>query len=326
MQRQVLRVLVTGANGFVGHYLCDDLRRHGYQVTGAVRSKAGGEGECSGTDIIFGPELAADSDWCGLLKGQDLVVHTAARVHVTRETAVDPLAAFRAVNVAGTLALARQAAAAGVKRFVFLSSIKVNGEMSLLGAPFTEQLVEPPIDPYGLSKFEAEQALLALAAECKMEVVIIRPPLVYGPGVKANFARMIRWVRAGIPLPLAAVDNRRSLIGLGNLCHFIRCVLAHPAAANQVFLVSDGQDLSTTELLRQIGRVVGIPARLFAVPDFMLRWAIRCPMLGPQMQRLCGSLQLDTSKATRLLQWAAPFSLHFGLQQTVGQSPEDVSS
>lgn len=321
-----LSVLVTGANGFVGRYLCDYLRCYGYKVVGAVRCKAGGEGECSGADIILGPELAADSDWSGLLKGLDLVVHTAARVHVMQETEVDPLAAFRAVNVAGTLALARQAAAAGVRRFVFLSSIKVNGEMTLPGAPFTEQLIGPPTDPYGLSKFEAEQALLVLAAECKMEVVIIRPPLVYGPGVKANFARMIRWVRAGIPLPLAAVDNRRSLIGLGNLCDFIRCVLAHPAAANQVFLVSDGQDLSTTELLRQIGGVIGHPARLFAVPSFMLRWAMRCPLLGPQIQRLCGSLQLDTSKAVRLLQWSAPFSLHSGLQQTVGQSPEDTSS
>nr|WP_321269493.1 NAD-dependent epimerase/dehydratase family protein [uncultured Tolumonas sp.] len=321
-----LRVLVTGATGFVGRYLCDDLRRHDYQVTGAVRRKTGGEGESSAPDIILGPELAADSDWSSLLKGQDLVVHAAARVHVMHETSADPLAAFRAVNVAGTLALARQAAAAGVKRFVFLSSIKVNGEITLPGVPFTEKLVGPPTDPYGLSKFEAEQALLALAAECKMEVVIVRPPLIYGPGVKANFARMIRWVRAGIPLPLAAVDNRRSLVGLGNLSDFIRCVLTHPVAANQVFLVSDGQDLSTTELLRQIGGVVGVPARLFAVPAFMLRWAMRCPVLGSQMQRLCGSLQLDTGKAARLLQWSAPFSLHSGLQQTVGQSPEDTSS
>ncbi len=321
-----VNVLVTGATGFVGRYLCNDLRRHGYQVTGAVRRKAGSGSECSGANIILGPELSAESDWSSLLKEQDLIVHTAARVHVMHETSVDPLAAFRAVNVAGTLALARQAAAAGVKRFIFISSIKVNGEMTLPGEPFTEQLVGLPTDPYGLSKFEAEQALLALAAECNMEVVIIRPPLVYGPGVKANFARMIKWVRAGIPLPLAAVDNRRSLVGLGNLSDFIRCVLTHPAAANQVFLVSDGQDLSTTELLRQIGGVVGVPARLFAMPDIMLRWAIRCPVFGPQMQRLCGSLQLDTSKATRLLQWAAPFSLHSGLQQTVGQSPEDTSA
>lgn len=317
MRQQAPRVLVTGANGFVGRFLCADLQQNGYLVTGAVRRAVSSEGE------VRGPALAADSDWSGLLAGQDLVVHTAARVHVMHETELDPLATFRAVNVAGTLALARQAAQAGVKRFVFFSSIKVNGEMTQPGAPFTERVTAPPADPYGLSKYEAEQSLLELAEQCQMEVVIVRPPLVYGPGVKANFASMVKWVRAGVPLPLAGLDNRRSLVGLDNLCDFIRCLLTHPAAANQVFLVSDGQDVSTSELLRQIGEAAGCPARLFAVPGWLLRWGMCCPALGAQMQRLCSSLQLDTGKARHLLQWSAPFSLASGLERTLGTSPED---
>lgn len=310
---QQLRILVTGASGFVGRYLCDDLQQHGYMVTGVVRRAVASEG------AIRGPALAADSDWSTLLAGKELVVHTAARVHVMNETEVDPLAAFRAVNVAGTLSLARQAASAGVKRFVFLSSIKVNGEMTLPGQPFTETVLMPPADPYGLSKYEAELALLELATQTEMEVVIIRPPLIYGPGVKANFARMLKWVRAGIPLPLAAVDNRRSLLGLGNLCDFIRCVLTHPTAANQVFLVSDGEDVSTSTLLRMIGEVAGRPARLFAVPSSMLRLGMCCPGLGAQVQRLCGSLQLDVRKAMDLLQWSAPHSLRSGLEQMMSE-------
>lgn len=158
--------------------------------------------------------------------------------------------------------------------------------MTQPGAPFTERVTAPPADPYGLSKYEAEQSLLELAEQCQMEVVMVRPPLVYGPGVKANFASMVKWVRAGVPLPLAGLDNRRSLVGLDNLCDFIRCLLTHPAAANQVFLVSDGQDVSTSELLRQIGEAAGCPARLFAVPGWLLRWGMCCPALGAQMQRL----------------------------------------
>lgn len=309
MQEQALRVLVTGANGFVGRSLCADLRRNGYRVTGVVRRAVSAVGEAPG------PALAAGSDWSALLAGQDLVVHTAARVHVMHESEANPLAAFCAVNVAGTLALARQAALAGVKRFVFISSIKVNGEMTFPDQPFTEKVISPPTDPYGLSKYEAELALQELAAQTGMEVVIVRPPLIYGHGVKANFARMVKWVRSGIPLPLAAVDNRRSLLGMDNLCDFIRCVLTHPAAANQVFLVSDGEDVSTSTLLRLIGEVAGRPARLFAVPAFMLRVGMHCPGLGMQMQRLCGSLQLDTRKAKTLLQWSAPYSLRSGLEQ-----------
>lgn len=318
MQEQALSVLVTGANGFVGHSVCADLRRNGYLVTGAVRGKA------ISADTVQGPTLAADSDWSTLLAGKDLVVHTAARVHVMNETEVDPLLAFRAVNVAGTLTLARQAASAGVKRFVFISSIKVNGEMTLPDQPFTETVFSPPTDPYGLSKYEAELALQELAAQTGMEVVIVRPPLIYGSGVKANFARMVKWVRAGIPLPLAKVDNRRSLLGMDNLCDFIRCVLTHPAAANQVFLISDGEDVSTSTLLRLIGEAAGRPARLFAVPSCLLSWGMRCPGLGMQLQRLCGSLQLDTRKAKDLLHWSAPYSLRSGLEQTLSERSKDL--
>lgn len=318
MQQNALRVLVTGANGFVGRSLCIDLRQNGYLVTGSVRS------ESVSSDEVRGPTLAADSDWSTLLAGQDLVVHTAARVHVMNEIETDPLAAFRAVNVAGTLALARQAASAGVKRFVFISSIKVNGEMTLSGQPFTEAVSSPPTDPYGLSKYEAEHALQELAALTGMEVVIVRPPLIYGPGVKANFARMVKWVCSGIPLPLAKIDNRRSLLGLANLCDFIRCVLMHPAAANQVFLVSDGEDVSTSTLLRLIGEVTGRSTRLFAIPSCLLSWGMRCPGLGMQLQRLCGSLQLDTRKAKDLLHWSAPYSLRAGLEQTLSELSKDL--
>jgi len=232
------------------------------------------------------------------------------------EQAADPYVEFRRVNVEGTLQLARQAAVAGVRRFVFISSIKVNGEDTTQGIPFSPDGAREPKDAYGTSKCEAEQGLQALAAETDMEVVIIRPVLVYGPGVKANFLSMMRWLSRGIPLPFGAIHNKRSLVALDNLVDLIVTCIDHPAAANQVFLVSDGEDLSTTDLLRRMASALGKPARLLPVPAWLLEFGAR--LLGKQdlAQRLCGSLQVDISKTRELLGWTPPVSVDEGLRKT----------
>lgn len=232
------------------------------------------------------------------------------------DRAAEPLAEFREVNVAGTLNLARQAVSSGVKRFIFISSIKVNGEGTSLGEPYTADTSPAPTDPYGISKLEAEQALLALAAETGMEVVIIRPVLVYGPGVKANFLNMMRWLSKGVPLPLGAIHNKRSLVALDNLVDLIVTCIEHPSAVNQVFLVSDGEDLSTSELLRRMGRALGKPARLIPIPAGVLEMGAR--MVGKKTiaQRLCGSLQVDISKTRELLNWSPPMSVDCALART----------
>jgi nucleoside-diphosphate-sugar epimerase len=260
--------------------------------------------------------LEPDTDWQNALKGVDVVIHSAARVHVMEDKASDPLAAFRKVNVEGTLNLARQAAELGVRRFISISSIKVNGEGTSLGMPYLADAQPAPADPYGISKMEAEQGLRELAAESGMEVVIIRPPLVYGPGVKANFLNMMRWLHKGVPLPFGAIHNRRSLVALDNLVDLIVTCIGHPAAANQTFLVSDGEDLSTTELLRGMGTALGKPARLLPVPSWLLETG--AAMLGKQAlsQRLCGSLQVDISKTRELLNWTPPVSVDEALRKT----------
>jgi nucleoside-diphosphate-sugar epimerase len=246
----------------------------------------------------------------------DQVVHLAARVHIMNEKCSGQLAEFRRVNVEGTLNLARQAAAAGVRRFVYLSSIKVNGEFTQEGRPFTADDAPAPEGHYGVSKYEAEQALRQIAADTGMEVVIIRPPLVYGPGVKANFESMMHWLARGVPLPLAAVtQNRRSLVALDNLVDLIMTCLSHPAAANQTFLVSDGEDLSTAGLLRRMGAALGHPARLFYVPPSMLKLGSQVANKPGIYQRLCGSLQLDITKTRRLLGWTPPVSVDEGLRR-----------
>lgn len=267
-------------------------------------------------DCICGPALDTNSDWSALLQGVDVVVHAAARVHVMRDTAPDPLRAFRAVNVDGSLHLARQAAAAGVRRFIFISSIKVNGEMSSLGQPFTALDVPAAQDHYGVSKAEAEAGLRQLAAETGMEVTIIRPPLVYGPGVKANFLSLMRWVARGIPLPLGAIhDNRRSLVALDNLVDLIVTCIDHPAAANQTFLASDGEDLSTTALLRRLAGAMEVPSRLIPVPVSMLEWGAAIVGKRAMIQRLCSSLQVDVEPTLTRLGWTPPISVDEGLHR-----------
>lgn len=306
-------ILVTGVTGFVGNSLLHRLTGEGYTVTAAARREMTGLPHPVRIQRV--DDLGGETDWSLALQGQELVVHCAARVHVMKDEAADPLAAFRAVNVAGTLNLARQAAAAGVRRFVFLSSVKVNGEATLPGRAFDAGDVPAPQDAYGLSKHEAEVGLRKIASQTGLEVVIIRPPLVYGPGVRANFAALMHAVARGLPLPLGAIHNRRSLVALDNLVDLMVTGLGHPAAANQTFLVSDGEDLSTTQLLRRMGRALGKPARLIPFPPALIRLGAAWVGKPAVAQRLCDSLQVDISKTRRLLGWSPPVSVDEGLKK-----------
>ena len=314
-----MRFLVTGANGLVGKSLCAKLSSMTCALRVAVRSSYAGMAAFE--SMLVGP-INVDTDWSGALKQVDVVVHLAARVHVMHDTEADPLAAFRAVNVAGTLNRARQAALAGVRRFVFVSSVKVNGECTRPGQAFTEADAPAPQDAYGLSKHEAELGLRQIAAETGMEVVIIRPPLVYGPGVKANFAALMRAVRRGWPLPLGAVHNQRSLVALDNLVDFIVTCSSHPQAANQTFLVSDGHDLSTAELVRGMAHAAGVAARLLPVPVWALQAGATLLGKGGAVQRLCGNLQVDISKARCLLGWVPPIAVDEGLRRVVANGDQ----
>ncbi|MFI8608334.1 UDP-glucose 4-epimerase family protein [Pseudomonas sp. NPDC077649] len=308
------KVLLTGGTGFVGRTVLDRLCRDGLNVVACSRAET--MNVPSGVMHLSVRGLDSNTDWKPALDGIEVVIHSAARVHVMHDTSSDPLAEFRKVNVEGTLNLARQAAVSGVLRFIFISSIKVNGEGTALGKPYTADDTPMPVDPYGISKLEAEQGLQALSQETGMEVVIIRPVLVYGPGVKANFRSMMNWLKKGVPLPLGAIHNKRSMVALDNLVDLIVTCIDHPKAANQVFLVSDGEDLSTTELLRRTGQSLGRPARLLPIPTFMLATAAR--LLGKPgiAQRLCGSLQVDIGKTRALLGWQPPVTVDEALAKT----------
>jgi nucleoside-diphosphate-sugar epimerase len=316
MKGPLFKVSITGATGFVGGALAAKLVAVlGIEVLALTRQEP--VHTLPGVQYERLEDFLTETDWRQVMAGVKSLVHLAARVHVMHDKVVEPLSAFRAVNVEGTLNLARQAAAAGVKRFVFISSVKVNGEATQPGRAFTESLTPNPQDAYGQSKQEAEQGLRQLSADTGMEVVIIRPPLVYGPSVKANFAALMRAVQRGLPLPLGAVHNQRSLVGLDNLVDFIVTCITHPQAANQTFLVSDGQDLSTTELVRGMAQAAGVPARLLPVPVWALQAGATLLGKGDAVQRLCGNLQVDISKARSLLGWVPPVSVEDGLRRAM---------
>lgn len=304
------RVLVTGASGFVGSALVSRLKNEpGIDVVPAVR-------ETRDASCLELGDLEEQRFTASQLQGFSSIVHAAARVHVMRDRASDPLAEFRRINTAATLALAEAAAKAGVRRFIFISSVKVNGETTRMGAPFSADDLPGPQDPYAISKLEAEQGLFELAQRTGLEVVVVRPPLVYGPGVRANFQNMMRWLRLGVPLPLGGVENRRSLVALDNLVDLLVCCLEHPAAVGQIFLVSDGKDLSTTELLTQLGAALGRSPRLWGWTGPVLKSLLLLMNQDALARRLFASLQVDISKTRTLLDWNPPVDTYRALTQT----------
>lgn len=306
------RVLVTGASGFIGRSLCPSLKAKGWIVRGAVRHS---QRDVPGVDeYIEVGDINESTDWQQAFAGVSVVIHLAARVHVMRDPAADPLEAFRKVNVLGTGCLARRAAAAGVKRFVFLSSVKVNGEGS--SVPYSEKDVPMPEDAYGISKREAEEVLKDIAVETGLEAVILRLPLVYGPGVKANFRNLIRIAGAGLPLPFKSVRNQRSLAYVGNVVDAITACAAHPLAAGETFLVSDGEDVSTPQLLEMLAFAMNKKARLFSCPVSFLKAVCQFAGKGEEIGKLSGDLRVDTAKIRNLLGWRPPFTMEQGLAAT----------
>lgn len=303
-------VALTGATGFVGAHLCSELLRLGFRLRPMVRRSAGLENEVETGDL----ERCADLS--GPLAGVDSVVHLAARAHVLRDDAADPLGEYRKANVDATLRLAEAAARARVRRFVFISTVKVNGEATT-AAPFTVSDRPMPVDDYGATKLEAERGLADICRASGMEYCILRPPLVYGPGVRGNFARLTGMILRGIPLPLGSVRNRRSLISVYNLNDAIVACLTHADARNETFLVSDGEDLSTPELIARLGRALGRPARLVPCPPGLLGLGMAAVGMNTEYQRLCGSLQVDLSHITRRLGWMPPVSVDEGLSRMI---------
>lgn len=304
--RVTMPILITGANGFVGSAITKNLLNQGADIRAAVRHASSLNFE------YHSPDLGINADWSSLLKGASAVIHTAGRAHVLHEKSSNPVALFREINTVGTLNLAHQAAQMNVKRFIFLSSIGVNGVEN--SSPFKESDLPNPIDSYAVSKLEAELGLFEIAKETGMEIVVIRPPLVYGPNAPGNFGKLISAVKRGIPLPLGSVtSNRRTLIGLSNLVSLIQVCLSHSAAVNQVFFAGDAEDISTSDLLRKMALAFKVPSRLLPCPLALLEAAANVAGKRAMLNRLCGSLQVDTSKARSLLGWNPPLSLDQGL-------------
>lgn len=307
-----MKILLTGASGFVGRATETALLAAGHGVRRVVRQPGASDDSAFRIETISGC-----TDWCDAFDGVHAVIHLAARVHQMRDSAADPLAAFRAVNVAGSERLARAAAAASVRRFVYVSSVKAVAESSPDGQMLDEDCVTLPLDPYGVSKLEAEQALHRVARETGLELVIVRPPLVYGRGVGANFRALIRAVARGVPLPLACVDNRRSLVSVDNLADALRICAEHPAAAGRTYFVTDGEDVSSAELVRRIGRALGRPVRLLPVPVQWLRVGAALAGRPTPIQRLVDSLSLDSGRIRRELGWQPPQSMDQALATMV---------
>jgi nucleoside-diphosphate-sugar epimerase len=308
------KVFITGASGFIGSALITRLLQEDVRLAAAVL-----DGEDAGhlpveVERVIVQPLSESSDYSTALQHVDTVIHLAARVHIMQDTASDPLQEFRGVNLHGTERLARQAAQAGVKRFVFISTVKVHGEETV--TPYREDAQLAPLDPYGTSKAEAESALWRITTETGLEVVVVRPPLVYGPGVKANFRQLMSVVNRGVPLPFASIRNKRSLIYVGNLADALACCAIHPAAAGQTYLVSDGEDVSTPELIRLMAAALGRTARLFPFPMGLMRIAGVGVGKSSAVERLVGSLQVDSSKIRRELGWKPPFTMEHGLAET----------
>lgn len=309
-------ILVTGANGFVGKALCEEAVLRNINTYGATRKT------CqlpNGINNVVVGDIDVHTNWQHALVGCDVVIHLAARVHVMQESSQDPLTEFRRVNVAATERLVRCAAASGVKRLVYVSSIKVNGEETFDGQTFAETDTPAPQDPYGVSKWEAEQVLHHVANETGLEVVIVRPPLVYGASVKGNFAQMVKILKRGLPLPLATINNQRSFIYVKNLVDALILCATHPSAAGNTYLVSDNEDLSTSELLRKLSIDLGVSPRLFSCPEFILKYAGKLFGKSEQVARLAGSLQIDSSKIRNELGWKPPFTVNEGLKATVNE-------
>lgn len=305
-------MLITGANGFLGQKLCKDMLQQGWRVKAATRSL---DSIIEGVEPAIVGSIDGETRWVDVLGNVDTVVHLAAHAHIIHDEATDSLAEFRAVNVDGTLNLARQAVKAGIKRFLFLSTIGVNGNATH-GVPFDELSKPAPYSGYTTSKYEAEQGLQEIASKSSMEVVIIRSPLVYGPNAPGNFARLINLTSKSYPLPLGAIRNQRSIISIYNLIDFIVTCIDEPQAANQIFMVSDGEDLSTTELICRLAAALNVPTRLLPVPQKFLKACFVLLGKGSLAQQLCGSLQVDITKAVKMLDWNPPVSVNEGLRHT----------
>lgn len=303
------KILVTGAGGFIGRNLCPLLQQRGFFVRRAVRRPLDAQA------VLLG-DMGQDTDWKEALQGMDAVVHLAARVHVLRERADEPAERFRQVNVDATLRLARQAVQMGVKRFVFVSTIGVHG-VKTEGKGFSEYDTPNPRNEYSLSKWQAEQELKKLAQETGLEVVVVRPPLVYGPGVKANFLMLLAVVRRGLPLPLASIHNRRDMVYVGNLSDAIRLCLTHPAAVGRTFVVADGEAVSTPELIRRIARIMGRKLWLLPCPVALLRLGAWLLGRSDMVHRLVSSLEVDSTKIRETLDWTPPYTFDDGLKATI---------
>lgn len=308
-----LNCLITGANGFVGRALCTHLLQQGHAVHAAVRSDAAW---VTGVENSIVGNLDAHTDWSVALRNINVVFHVAARVHVMKDTASDPLAAFRQANVAATENLARQAVLAGVKRLVYVSSIKVNGEGTSGITSYTEQDTPNPQDPYGVSKWEAEQVLHRVAAETGLEVVIVRPPLIYGAGVKGNFISLFSVIERGVPLPLKGADNGRSLVYVGNFVDALRVCATHPMSAGQTYLVSDGIAVSTSQLVESIAKALNCRNPAFYFPVELLRRIGSALRRSAAIDRLFGSLRINDQKIRNDLAWQPPYSMEQGLSET----------